>query len=99
MATAAKKPMGEGTKKILGYLKECGVGVKKTTKDVQTALGYAKPNSVVGSVTSLVNKKLVERLPEIVEGEDGKTTEIKYFALTQLGAEFDPDAEVAEDAE
>mgnify|MGYP002524140552 CR=1 FL=1 len=97
MATT-KKPMSEGTKKILAYLKECGVGNKQTTKSVQAALGLEKPNSVVGAVTSLVNKKLVERLPEVVEDEDGKTKEIKYFALTQAGAEFDPDA-VVEDAE
>lgn len=88
----AKTKMTEGSRKVFEYLKAAGAGVKFTTKQVQSALGFEKAGSVTGSVTGLVKKGYAERFTET--GEDGK--EVKYFALTEAGANFDPDAEVEE---
>lgn len=96
---AKKKPMSEAARKVLEFLKDAGPGVKFTTKQVQTALGFEKPGSVTGSVTGLVNKGYAERITESYEDENGKTVEVKYFALTPEGMEFNPDATVAEEAE
>ena len=90
----AKTKMTEGSRKVFEYLKAAGAGVKFTTKDVQTALGFEKAGSVTGSVTGLVKKGYAERFTESVTDENGKTTEVKYFALTEAGANFDPDADV-----
>lgn len=84
----AKAKMTENSRKVFEYLKEAGPGVKFTTKQVQTALGFEKAGSVTGSVTGLVKKGYAERFAEV--DEDGK--EIKYFALTEAGMAFDPDA-------
>lgn len=83
----AKAKMTEGSRKVLEYLQAAGPGVKFTTKKVQTDLGFEKAGSVTGSVTGLCKKGFAERFTEV--GEDGK--EIKYFALTEAGAAFDPD--------
>lgn len=90
----AKTKMTEGSRKVFEYLKAAGAGVKFTTKEVQTALGFEKAGSVTGSVTGLVKKGYAERFTETVTDENGKKTEVKYFALTEAGANFDPDAEV-----
>jgi hypothetical protein len=87
--------MTENSRKVFDYLKNAGAGVKFTTKDVQTALGFEKAGSVTGSVTGLVKKGYAERFTETVE-VDGKQKEVKYFALTEAGANFDPDATEAE---
>lgn len=92
----AKKPMTENSRKVFEYLKAAGAGVKFTTKQVQEALGFEKAGSVTGSVTGLVRKGYAERFVESTETEDGKVKEIKYFALTDAGMAFDPDAEVEE---
>lgn len=92
---AKAKKMGESSRKVLDYLKAAGVGVRFTTKKVQTDLGFEKAGSVTGSVTSLVNKGFAERFKEEVE-ENGTTKTVNMFALTEAGANFDPDAEVAE---
>ena len=84
--------MTEGSRKVFDYLKAAGAGVAFTTKEVQTALGFEKAGSVTGSVTGLVKKDYAERFTETVE-IDGKTQEVKKFALTEAGANFDPDAE------
>lgn len=84
--------MTEGSRKVFDYLKAAGAGVAFTTKEVQTALGFEKAGSVTGSVTGLVKKGYAERFTETVE-IDGKTQEVKKFALTEAGANFDPDAE------
>lgn len=94
----AKKPMSENARKVLAYMKEQGVGTRLTTKQTQTALNLDKAGMVTGSVTGLVNKGYAERFVEVVEDENGKTKEIKYFALTPAGMDFDPDA-VTEDEE
>ena len=99
---AKKRQMTEGARKVLDYLQAAGAGVKFTTKQVQEALGFEKAGSVTGSVTGLVKKELAERFTETEEytTEKGevKTREVKYFALTEAGAAYDPDA-VAEDEE
>jgi hypothetical protein len=84
--------MTKNSREVFDYLKAAGAGVKFTTKDVQSALGFEKAGSVTGSVTGLVKKGYAERFTETVETEDGKVKEIKYFALTEAGANFDPDA-------
>lgn len=96
MATK-KKPMSENARKVLDYLKAAGPGVRFTTKQVQEALGFEKSGCVTGSVTGLVNKKLAERFVETVTDEKGKEIEIKYFALTDAGMSYDPDAALAEE--
>ena len=90
----AKAKMTEGSRKVFEYLKAAGAGVKFTTKQVQTALGFEKAGSVTGSVTGLVKKGYAERFTETETDENGKIKEVKYFALTEAGANFDPDAEV-----
>lgn len=84
----SKAKMTENSRKVFNFLKDAGPGVKFTTKQVQTALNFEKAGSVTGSVTGLVKKGYAERFTEV--GEDGK--EIKYFALTEAGMAFDPDA-------
>lgn len=91
----AKKGMTENSRKVFEYLKAAGAGAKFTTKEVQTALGFEKAGSVTGSVTGLVKKGYAERFTETVQTEDG-TKEVKFFALTEAGANFDPDAVVEE---
>lgn len=88
----AKAKMTENSRKVLDFLKAAGPGVKFTTKQVQTSLNFEKAGSVTGSVTGLVKKGYAVRFSE--PGEDGK--EIKYFALTEEGMAFDPDADVEE---
>ncbi len=85
--------MTEGSRKVFEYLKAAGAGVAFTTKQVQEALGFEKAGSVTGSVTGLCKKGYAERFTETVEDENGKKTEVKKFALTEAGANFDPDAE------
>lgn len=85
--------MTEGSRKVFEYLKAAGVGVAFTTKEVQSALGFEKAGSVTGSVTGLCKKGYAERFTETVEDENGKKTEVKKFALTEAGANFDPDAD------
>lgn len=92
----AKTKMTEGSRKVFEYLKAAGAGVKFTTKQVQEALGFEKAGSVTGSVTGLVKKGYAERFTETITDENGKTKEVKYFALTEAGANFDPDADVEE---
>ena len=85
--------MTEGSRKVLEYLQAAGAGVKFTTKQVQKDLGFEKAGSVTGSVTGLVRKGYAERFTETVTDEEGKTKEVKMFALTEAGANFDPDAD------
>ena len=85
--------MTEGSRKVFEYLKAAGAGVAFTTKQVYEALGFEKAGSVTGSVTGLCKKGYAERFTETVEDENGKKAEGKKFALTEAGANFDPDAE------
>lgn len=94
---AKKGTMTPNSRKVFDFLKGNGAGVKFTTKDVQTALGFEKAGSVTGSITGLVNKGYAERAKETRE-VDGKQKEVSVFWLTEAGAAFDPDA-VVEDAE
>jgi hypothetical protein len=90
----AKKPMSEGARKVLNYLKEAGANVSFSVKEVQTALGFEHPGSVTGSVTGLVRKGYAVWTKEEVTDEEGKTKEISKFYLTEDGLNFDPDAPV-----
>lgn len=92
----AKTTMTEGSRKVFEYLKSAGAGVKFTTKQVQEALGFEKSGSVTGSVNGLVKKGYAERFKEEIETEDGKTKTVSFFCLTEAGAAFDPDADIAE---
>lgn len=87
---ATKKGMTPNSRKVLDFLKGNGVGVKFTTKDVQSALGFEKAGTVTGSVTGLVNKGYAVREKEIRE-VDGKEKEVSVFYLTQEGADYNPD--------
>lgn len=91
--------MTENSKKVLDFLKKAGPGVEFTTADVQSALGLEKPGYVTGTITALCNKDRAERTKREVEytDENGntKTKTVSYFALTQLGMEYDPVAEEA----
>ena len=62
----------------------------------EEALGFEKSGSVTGSVNGLVKKGYAERFKEEVETEDGKTKTVSFFCLTEAGAAFDPDADIAE---
>lgn len=90
MATA-KKPISENSKKVLTFLKDAGVGVQFTMKQIQE--GASIPTTIVGSISSFVKKGWVERTVNVVANEDGKTKEVKYFALTEKGRTCDPDAD------
>lgn len=94
---AKKGTMTPNSRKVFEFLKENGVGVKFTTKDVQTALGFEKAGSVTGSVTGLVKKGYAVREKEMRTDAEGKTKEVSVFYLTEAGAQFDPDAVVEED--
>ena len=84
--------MTQNSRAVFEYLKQAGAGARFTTKQVQTALGLEKAGSVTGSVTGLVKKGYAERFTEIETDENGKEKEVKYFALTDAGMAFDPDA-------
>lgn len=94
----AKKAMTPNSRKVFDFLKGNGVGVKFTTRDIQTALGFDKPGCVTGSVTGLAKKGYAVWEKETRE-VDGKTKEVSVCYLTEAGAAFDPDAETAESAE
>lgn len=95
----ATKKRSENSTRVFKFLKEAGVGVGFTTKQVQEALSFEKSGSVTGSVTGLVNRGFAQRYTETVTDTEGKSKEVKMFALTQEGADYDLDAEFAGDAE
>ena len=96
----ATKAMSENSKAILSFLKDNGVGKEFTYNQVKDALGFEKVVSVVGTITSFSKKGYVEKTNKTVEvtDENGntKTKEVKTFALTQAGMDFDPAATAAE---
>lgn len=86
----AKKPLGENPRKVLAVLKEAGVGVAFTSKQMQEACGFEKAGNVTGSVTALVNRGAAAREKQV--NDEGK--EISVFYLTDAGVDYDPDTEV-----
>ena len=98
MATK-KRTMSEGTRKILAFLKEAGVGTAFSAKEVATKLGFEKTNSVTGSVTSLVNKELVERTTVTETDAEGNAKEVKKFFITEAGMAFNPDTDLNPETE
>lgn len=95
----ATKKRSENSIAVFKFLKEAGVGVGFTTKQVQEALGFEKSGAVTGSVTGLCNKNFCQRYTETVTDAEGKEKEVKMFALTQEGADYDLDAELAGSSE
>ena len=91
----AKTKMTENSRKVFDFLKGNGVGTRFITKDVQTALGFEHSGSVTGSINGLYKKGFVDKVTEERE-VDGKTKKVCVFWLTEAGANFDPDAPVAE---
>lgn len=91
---ATKKTMSEGTRKILAFLKEAGVGTPFTAKEVAKKLGFEKTNQVTGSVTALVNKELVARTVGTVTDAEGNSKEVKQFYITEAGMAFNPDTDL-----
>ena len=85
--------MTDNAKKVLNYLKEAGAGVKFTTNQVAKDLGFEKSVTVTGSVSNLVKKGYAEKFVESEEDEDGKVKNVKYYALTEAGMNYDPDNE------
>lgn len=83
---ATKKRPSEASLKVLETLKAAGPGVKFTTKQMVEICGFEKAGSVTGSVTGLCKKGVAIRFSE--PDENGK--EIKYFALTEEGMNYDP---------
>lgn len=92
----SKKPMSENARKVLDFLKEKGVGAQFTIKQLMNELGFEKAGCATGSINSFVKKNLVDRTVEVVEDENGKTSEVKYFSINEAGMAYDPDA-VSED--
>ncbi len=84
--------MTENSRKVLDYLKSKGVGTAFTVNEVKDALGFESGAAVTGAVSGLVRKDRAERFIETVE-IDGKMKEVKKFALTQAGMDFNPDEE------
>lgn len=90
------KQMSENSRKVLDFLKEAGVGVKFTSKQIKEALGIEKIQSVSGSIVSFCKKGFVEKSVETVADAEGKEKEVKFYSLTDTGMNFNPDA-VTED--
>lgn len=88
--------MSENSIKVLNYLKAAGVGVPFTYKQVAEDLNFEHQTVVTGAIGStrsgMVKRGLVEKFVEAVEDENGKITNVKKFALTQAGMDFDPEA-------
>ena len=93
---AKKTSMTPNSRRVFDFLKDNGVGVKFTTKDVQTALDLEKSGSVTGSINGLYKKGLVDKTKEARTDAEGKTKEVSVFWLTDAGAAYDPDATVEE---
>lgn len=92
---AKTKTMSENARKVLGYLQAAGAGVKFTYKEVADALNFEHVAAVVGTITSLAKNGYAEKFEETVE-VDGKEKAVKYFALTEAGVKYDPDATTEE---
>lgn len=94
----AQRTMSEGARKVLNYMKEAGVGTKLTTKQVQSDLGFEHAGSVTGSVNGLVKKGYAVRGEEVTTDDEGNEKVVKFFYLTEEGANYDPDAVVEDEA-
>lgn len=85
----------ENSKKVFNYVKEMD-GKNITAADVAEAIGLTT-SSVNGSITAFQKKGYMERIPAVIETEDGNKP-VKFIQMTDAGRAFDPDAE-AEKAE
>lgn len=92
---ATKKPMSENSRKVLAFLQEAGVGAAYSIAEVRTKLELPNTGCATGPMTSFAKKGIVEKFEETVE-VDGKVKTVKKYALTQFGADFNPDAPAEE---
>lgn len=93
--------MTENTKIVFNYLKEHD-GEDMTANDIAEALGLTS-RSVNGILTAALQRHrneekeivpLIARVPgEIEDPETGVHKAVKFIQLTEVGREFDPDAE------
>ena len=82
----------ENSRKVFDYLKSID-GADVTAADIAAATGL-EVKSVNGIITSAFQRKgLMERIPAEIELEDGTHKTIKLIKFTELGRNFDPDAE------
>ena len=90
------KPLSENAKTVLKDLQE-NYGKEMLYTEVAERTGLA-PRSVNALINALVKRGLAERTPmEITDGE-GKTVTKNSVGATAEGLDFDPDAEVEEEA-
>ena len=82
----------ENSRKVFDYVKE-NDGKNFIAQDIADATGLGV-KQVNGIVTSAFQRKgLMERVPTMIELEDGTKKEVKFIRLTAEGLAFDPDAE------
>ena len=84
--------LAEKSKKLLAYL-QAHQDEDLTSQDIADIFGLEK-RSVDGSFTSLVKKKLGERIPAEREEEDGMHVRVKLLKLTERGLVVDPEGDI-----
>lgn len=87
----------ENTIKIIEYVKSMK-GQNITNNDIAEALGIPS-RSVVGTITSMCKKGIMERVPAEIENDNGTHTPVKFIVMTDEGMDFDPYAEETPKAE
>lgn len=81
----------ENSRKVFDYVKSMQ-GENITAADIADATEL-EVRSVNGIVTSAFQRKgLMERIPSVIETEDGGQKPVKFIRLTEDGLKFDPDA-------
>ncbi len=83
--------MKETSRSIFEFLK-ANYGADLTANDIASALGVSVP-TVTASVNGLVKKGYAVRNAVTTEGADGKSVVTKYISLTEVGLDFNPDAD------
>ena len=83
--------MKETSRSIFEFLK-ANYGADLTANDIASALGVSVP-TVTASVNGLVKKGYAVRSAVTTEGADGKSVVTKYISLTEVGLDFNPDAD------
>lgn len=92
----AKATISENSLNVLNYLK-ANAGENLTAADIAEALGLEK-KQVDGIVTSGLQKRgLTERVPAVIEVEEGVTKDVKFIKITDAGLAYDHAAAQAQD--
>lgn len=81
--------LSDNAKKILSGLQELQ-GQDVTVHDLSERIGLPV-NSITGTFNSFVKKGLGERVNASIEDGEG-TKEVKFLKLTDMGANYDPNA-------